>query len=189
MSFQRRGTVERVLVMPPGQKGFSKPVDEVQVDWEGFTGDCHTGLTMRASGGHPHFPRGAEVRNTRQVSIVSQEELETIAARMGLPQLEAEWLGANLLLAGVPHLTLLPSGTRLYFSGEAALVIEGENKPCVTAGGEIQKHFPETEGLTSAFPKAANGLRGLVAWVERPGVIRTGDEVLVHMPEQEPFPG
>jgi MOSC domain-containing protein YiiM len=189
MSFQRRGTVKLVMVMPPGQKGFSSPVDEVQVNWEGFAGDSHAGLTMRAGGGHAHFPRGAELRNTRQISIVSQEELERVAAKMGLPHLEAEWLGANLLLAGIPHLTLLPPGTRLYFPGEAALVVEGENKPCTSAGGEIQKHFPEIEGLDTAFPKAANGLRGLMAWVERPGVIRTGDEAIVHMPEQGPFPG
>ncbi|TIS16311.1 MAG: molybdenum cofactor sulfurase, partial [Mesorhizobium sp.] len=34
------------------------------------------------------------------------------------------------------------------------------------------------------FPKTAKRLRGLVAWVEKPGIIRTGEEISVRVPEQ-----
>jgi hypothetical protein len=41
---------------------------------------------------------------------------------------------------------------------------------------------PKEAGL--AFPKAARRGRGLVAWVERPGVVTVGDPVSVRVPEQ-----
>ena len=34
------------------------------------------------------------------------------------------------------------------------------------------------------FPKVAKRLRGLVAWVEKPGRIAAGEEVSVRVPEQ-----
>jgi hypothetical protein len=46
----------------------------------------------------------------------------------------------------------------------------------------IEAHHPDTEKLASRFVKAAWQRRGLVAWVERPGVIRAGDEVRVMLP-------
>ena len=82
----------------------------------------------------PWFPKGTLVRNTRQVSIVSTEELALIAEALGVPQVLAAWLGANLELAGVPRLTQLPPGTRLFFPEDATLVVDGENEPCRTAG-------------------------------------------------------
>jgi len=34
------------------------------------------------------------------------------------------------------------------------------------------------------FPKVAKRLRGLVGWVEKPGIIRAGEEISVRVPEQ-----
>jgi len=49
-------------------------------------------------------------------------------------------------------------------------------------GKVIHAHHPEREKLTSHFVKAAWRKRGLVGWVERPGIIRSGDTVNVMLP-------
>ncbi len=152
--------------------------------WEGLEGDAYAGLTRRADVRAPEYPRGTEIRNTRQVSIVSVEELEEIARRMGLPRIEPVWLLANLALRGIPDLTHLPPATRLIFPGGAGLVVESENRPCRTPGEVIQEHYPERKGLAGQFPRVALGLRGVVAWVERPGQITVGDSVAARTPRQ-----
>jgi hypothetical protein len=161
----------------------SHQVDEVQVHWEGLEGDKHYGLTMKANSSQKPYPKGAEVRNVRQISIVSVEELGAVAANLELPTIDPSWVGGNLLLSGVPGLTQLPSGSRLYFENGVGIVVEGENLPCVTAGGSLQGQFPGRPELTTAFPKKAMGKRGLVAWVEKPGVIRKGESVIIRLAE------
>ena len=158
------------------------PADEARVTFEGFVGDRHAGLTRPSDGRTPHYPRGTEIRNSRQVSIVSAEELAEIARAMALESVRPEWLGANLLLAGIPRLTRLPPGVRLFFSGGAVLAVEGENLPCLAPGRVIQALHPHISGLASRFVKAAWGRRGLVAWVEKPGLIRVGDDVRLLQP-------
>ncbi len=158
--------------------------DEVRVTLEGFEGDRHAGMTREADSRTPFYPRGTPIRNSRQVSLVSLEELEQIAQNLGVPAIEPEWLGANLALRDVPDLSRLPPATRLFFPAEAVLVISEENHPCVFPGKAIQRRYPDVPGLVERFPKAAHHCRGLVAWVERPGVIRRGDTVRVAVPEQ-----
>jgi hypothetical protein len=150
----------------------------VRVTFEGFDGDKHAGFTRPADSRTPHYPRGAPIRNDRQVSIVSIEELEQIAAALDVAEIRPEWLGANLALQGIPRLTLLPPNTRLVFAQGAVLVVQQENLPCSGPGKVIQKQY-DRPGLDSAFPKAALHLRGLVACVERPGIIAEGDAVIV----------
>ena len=157
---------------------------EVRVTLEGFEGDRHAGLTRLSDSRTPHYPRGTVIRNSRQVTIVSAEELAEVAAAMGLPALPPEWLGANLCLRGVPALTHLPPSARLYFPGDAVLAVEGENLPCRLPGEVIQSRHPDLPGLATAFPKAALHKRGLVAWVERPGTIREGDTARIEVPQQ-----
>lgn len=178
------GVVVSVLVARDRKALRSAAEPQVRVMFEGFEGDRHAGLTMRAGSRHSAYPRGTEIRNTRQISIVSAEELEETARALGVPELKAEWLGANLLLRDIPRLALLPPGTRLYFARGAALVIEGENHPCTKAGESIQVAYPDLPGLAQMFPKAAVHRRGLVAWVERPGVIMPGDAAVAELPEQ-----
>jgi hypothetical protein len=162
----------------------SREVPEVQVSFEGFVGDRHSGLTRGADVRTPWFPKGTPIRNTRQVSLVSSEELAQVAEALGVPRVTASWLGANLELAGLPRLTQLPPGTRLFFPDEAALVVDAENLPCRGPGKVIEAHYPEgtAPGLASRFVKAAHQRRGLVGWVEREGRIRAGDAVRVQLP-------
>jgi hypothetical protein len=179
------GTVLSVLIAGSAGSLASTPVDSVEVGWEGFVGDKHSGLTMRANVRQPHYPRGTEIRNTRQVSIVSDTELAETAESLGLPLIEPGWLGANLLLSGVPELTRLPPGTRLFFPDRAVIVVDSENDPCTGPGREICAAYPDRAELRPQdYPKAALHRRGLVGWIERPGTIRAGDQVLVMLPAQ-----
>lgn len=178
------GRVEAVLVMPPGEGAATESLAEVVVEWNGFVGDKHFGATKPAGKSQKLYPRGSEVRNTRQVSIVSLEELQEMADALDLPEIKADWVGANLLLSGIPKLSKLPPGSRLFFTDGVGLVVEGENMPCTTAGSTVQQHYPEKEKLVGRFPKYALGKRGIVAWVEKPGVISAGDDVTVKLVEK-----
>jgi hypothetical protein len=166
---------------PDGAYLVSTPVPRVSVTLDGFAGDRHAGPTRRADGRTPFYPRGTLIRNSRQVSLVAVEELAALAAALGVPQIAPAWLGANLAVSGIPHLSRLPPGSRLFFPHEATLVIAAENMPCVYPGKALQARFPLVPELVAQFPRYARGLRGLVAWVERPGAIETGDAVRVAM--------
>jgi hypothetical protein len=163
-------------------------VEEALVTFAGFEGDRHVGITRLADSRTPQYPRGTEIRNSRQVSLVSEEELGEIAAAMGVPEVAGAWLGANLCVRGILSLSFLPPSTRLVFPGGAVLVVEGANLPCRGPGEVIQSHYAERGRLTSRFPKAAMHRRGLVAWVERPGIIRVGDVMGVSLPQIHAWP-
>lgn len=184
MAYTFAGTVEAVLIAPHCTDIVAVRQHTVEVTLEGFAGDRHAGLTMASGGRTPHYPRGTEIRNSRQVSLVSVEELAHAAADLGVPEISPEALGANLLISGIPALSQLPPGTRLFFQRDAVLVVEGENGPCTAAGAEVQKCFPEVPDITAQFPKAALHRRGIVAWVERAGQIAVGDEVHAEVQRQ-----
>ena len=103
----------------------------------GIPGDLHFGATRRSGGREPWYPRGTEIRNERQLSIVAPAELAVVAERMGLAEIRPEWIGANLLLDGIPHLSMLPPGTQLFFKGGATLKIDSQNGPCGIAGRQV----------------------------------------------------
>ncbi len=126
------------------------------------------------------------MRNERQISIVAGDELAIVASRMGLAQIQPEWLGANLAIEGVPRLSMLPSGTRLFFEGGATLKVDGENRPCRHAGRLVAERAGMGDIHSGAlqFAKVAKRLRGLVAWVEKPGTVASGEAVSIHLPEQ-----
>ncbi len=177
------GSVHRVLVNGNPDDGIAtQRVGSVNVSYAGFEGDWHTGLTRESCVRVRHqYEEGTEIRNTRQVSIVSREDLEQIARNMGVPGLEPEWLGANLLLSGIPNFTLVPPSSRLIFSGGVSLVVDMENQPCTYPAEVIEEHHPGFGGL---FAKNAAHLRGVTAWVEKEGVISEGETLALHIPPQ-----
>ena len=160
------------------------PCPQVRVTLEGFEGDKHSGLTYLSGVRTPHYPRGTVIRNTRQISIVSTDELDLIAAALGVPAVLPEWLGANLAIRGIPDLTQLPPSTRLFFPQDTVLVVDGENMPCVFLGTSSRRSIPPIRGLARQFPKVAIHRRGVVAWVERPGLVAEGDRVVARIPPQ-----
>jgi hypothetical protein len=162
------------------------PVETLELGFEGIAGDVHFGHTRRSGGREPWYPRRTEIRNERQLSIVAPDELAVIAERMGLPEVKPEWLGANLLLADVPSLSMLPSGTLLFFSGGVTVKVDAQNGPCRLAGRQVAARagMEDEQAGSLLFPKVAKRLRGLVAWVEKPGVISMGEEISLRVPEQ-----
>ncbi len=185
------GEVRKTLVMPQGTNTEQTIASvtaggKVEVGFEGFAGENHSGLNRDACVRVRNlYAEGTRIRNTRQVSIVSEEELTLIAHGMEIEHIEPEWLGANLLLAGIPHFTLLPPSSRLLFSSGACLVVDMENQPCAYPAKEIQKVYP---GKGRLFIKNARQRRGVTAWVEKEGAIADGDSIRVFVPDQPPWP-
>ncbi|MCI0417413.1 MOSC domain-containing protein [bacterium] len=153
------------------------------VSFSGFDGNRQSGMTRLSDSRTTLYTQGAEIRNDRQVSIVSIEELSKIAEVMDVPEILPEWMGANLLFRNVPKLTELPPSTRLSFSQGAVLVVQKKNLPCIHPGRVIEAHYPRN-GLYALFRKSGLHRRGVVACVEKPGVIAEADQVIVEVPEQ-----
>ena len=107
--------------------------------------------------------------------MLSLEGLAEIAQAMQLPEVLPEWVGENLAMQGIANLTLLPPSTRIFFPGDAVLVVDAENMPC--PGEAIQQHYPDVPKLVQRFPKAALHKHSVVGWVEREGYIAEGDTV------------
>ena len=182
-----RGCVDAILINRDRHKSLaSEQVESIEVSYEGFKGEAHSGLTRpTCSRVKMQYERGTEIRNTRQISILSSEELVQVANNMEIERVEPEWVGANLLLSGIPALSLLPPSTRLIFDNGVSIVVDMENGPCKYPGEVIDEYFP---GYGKRFPKAAQHLRGITAWVEKEGIISSGELVSVHFPIQPPYP-
>jgi hypothetical protein len=179
-----KGVVAGVFVVPEGNRVESVAVPSLRLDFEGPVGDRHYGITRYAGAREPWYPRETVISNIRQVSVLSAEEMADVARRLGLDELKAEWIGGTVLIDGVPSLSFLPAGTRMFFEGGAALLVTEQNGPCRIAGKAIAAHFPNRPELELEFPKQAKGLRGVVAAVERPGVVTPASTVDVRVPEQ-----
>lgn len=175
------------LFHAPADDFVTRRADALELTFDGIAGDFHEGATRRTGSREPWYKRGTEIRNERQLSIVSPEEMAIVVERMGMPEIKAEWIGANLLIEGIPHLSMLPSGTLLFFKqGGVTLKVDGQNHPCRLAGRSIGENSgsSEIQSVAMQFPKSAKRMRGLVAWVEKPGRIEAGEEISVRIPEQ-----
>lgn len=168
------------------QKTVSRSVPELVVSFEGIVGDRHYGFTKLADARESYYPRGTQIRNMRQFSAVSDENLKEIAKNMAVPRMLPEWLGANLSIRGIPYFSKLPPLTRIVFPDNAVLIVCDENEPCTGPGKVIEKEY----GVPAhRFPREAYNLRGLVGVVERPGVIRVNDKVQVEIFKPTLYPG
>ncbi|MCT4553845.1 MAG: sulfurase [Pelagimonas sp.] len=158
----------------------------MQLDWGGVAGSNHAGVN-RAScvRVRTQYPQGTEIRNTRQLSIVSAEELAQIAAETGLEEINPEWLGASMVIKGIPDFTHVPPSSRLMGADGLGLVVDMENRPCQLPAREIEKDRP---GHGKGFKAAARHRRGVTAWVEHPGLLSIGDHLTLHIPDQPVWP-
>lgn len=174
------------LYIAPGDDFQTRAIDALELTFDGIAGDYHAGQTRRSGGREPWYPRGTQMRNERQITIVAPDELALIAERMALAEIKPQWIGANLLLDGVKRLSFLPAGTLLFFDGGVTLKIDTQNHPCRLAGQSIAENAGMADLREGAllFPKVAKRLRGLTAWVEKPGRIAAGEAVSVRVPEQ-----
>lgn len=184
---KKKGTVAGLYVA--AEKSFvTEAVEFLTLSYEGIPGDIHSGLLRKSGGREPWYPRGTEMRNERQLSILAEDELASVAADMNIPELKPEWIGGNIVLDGIPHLSLLPARTLLMFEGGVTIRVDGDNGPCGIAGRSIAAQFDGREDIEFEFPKVAKHRRGLVGWVERAGTINPGEEVTALVWEQWIYP-
>ena len=160
----------------------AEAVDRLRVLFSGPEGEDHGGLTRPScSRVVAQYPKGTEIRNTRQLTVLSAEELAETAARMGLAALDPALLGATMVVEGIPDFTRIPPSSRLQGEGGATLVVDIENRSCQLPAKPIEARHP---GFGAKFKSAANGRRGITAWVEREGEFRLGETLRLHIPDQ-----
>ena len=175
------GRVEALFLRPSRAEGFVKaPADTLILTFGGPLGDCHTGPTRKSDVRTTVlYERDIDIQNVRQLTVLSAEELKEVAARLAIHVIDPGWFGANLLLSGIPDLTLLPPSTRLQFPSNATIVVDMENYPCSQIAEVVESHHP---GTGKKVVKAAMHKRGVTAWVEREGTVHRGDTVKVVTP-------
>jgi len=157
--------------------------DRLTLGFDGVQGEIrHAGRTRpscsRVAAQHP---KGTEIANVRQLSIVSVEELSRIAEACGLDRIDPVWLGATVVVENLADFSHLPPSSRLQGPDGVTLVVDMENRPCHLPAREIEKDHP---GAGKRFKAAAKGRRGVTAWVDRPGTLRLGDTLVLHIPDQ-----
>jgi MOSC domain-containing protein YiiM len=163
----------------------SQAADMAELTYAGIPGEVHGGLTRPScSRVLSQYPRNTEIRNVRQLSVVSAEELAEIAADCGLETLDPELIGASLVIGGIPDFSHLPPSSRLQFADGSMIVVDMQNRPCHLPAKVINADHP---GAGDKFKTAAKGKRGVTAWVEREGSIHLGDTVTLHVPDQRPW--
>jgi hypothetical protein len=182
-----QGKVETLLKRSSRETGFEKAeTDTVTLTFAGPSDDCHTGLTRKSdSRTLPLYRRNIDIRNVRQITILSVEELADVAERLNIPTIDPGWFGANLVVSGIPDLTLLPPSTRLQFPSNATLVVDMENYPCSQIAKVVERHHPGTQ---FKVVEAAMHKRGLTAWVEREGDVKLGDTIKIVTPPNRLYP-
>lgn len=150
--------------------------------FDGIEGSFHGGLTRpscsRVTG---QYEKGTEIRNERQLSIVSAEELAEIAAEMGIERVDPARLGATMVVRGLPDFSHVPPSSRLQAPSGATVVVDMENRPCQYPAKSLQHVVGEA---AKGFKPAAKGKRGVTAWVAREGDVKVGDTLTLHIPDQ-----
>ena len=160
--------------------------DRLELTFEGIAGECHAGLTRPScSRVVSQYVKGTPIKNERQLCLISEEELNQIAEKMGLDAIDPARLGATIVVRGIPDFTFVPPSSRLQAPSGATMTVDMENRPCVLPGPVIERH---AAGFGAKFKPAANHLRGVTGWVEREGKLSVGDEVRLHIPDQPPWP-
>jgi len=176
-------TITWLGVVPKLAKGIrAEPREELFASYAGFEEDVHAGLTRPSCVRMTEtYPKGTEIRNVRQLSILSAEEVALIAADMGLDTLDPVHLGASMIVQGIPDFTHIPPNARLQAPSGATITIDMENRPCVLPGREIEQDSP---GHGPKFKAAAKNRRGVTAWIEREGNVKIGDRLRLFIPDQ-----
>jgi hypothetical protein len=163
------------------------PCDSLTLRFTGPEGEDHGGLTRPScSRVTALYKRGTPIRNTRQLSILSAEELAQIATRMGLDMLDPALVGASMVLRGLPDFSHLPPASRLLATSGACVTVDMENRPCTLPARPIDARHA---GFGARFKTAAKGRRGVTAWVEAEGRVQIGDQLRLFVPDQPAWAG
>lgn len=161
-----------------------RPVHKMDFTFAGDSREFHSGVTAKSDVRVLHqWDRGTEIVNVRQLSILSEEELSSIATEMGVEKIDPASVGASMVVRGIPNFTHIPPSSRLQVNGKGGttFVIDMENRPCMYPGLEIEKDYP---GRGNKWKVAAAFKRGVTAWVQSEGPVSVGDTVTLHVPDQ-----
>ena len=166
---------DRTALMAPAR-------DALDLTFDGVAGAFHAGLTRPScSRVKSQYAKGTEIKNERQLSIVSQEEIDQIAATMGVDALDPARLGASMVIKGIPDFSHVPPSSRLQAESGATVTIDMENRPCqFPALSLTADHGDAAKG----FKPAAKDRRGVTAWVAAEGRVALGDILTLHIPDQ-----
>ncbi|NVK12961.1 MAG: sulfurase [Rhodobacteraceae bacterium] len=168
--------------VPAGSSLRAAPVEQLDLGFAGIAGGRHEGENRASCVRVKNlYPQGTEIRNVRQLTILSEEELALIAADMGMDSVSPAHLGATIVLRGIPDFTFVPPSSRLQGADGVTLTVDMENRPCVLPGREIEK---DHAGFGARFKPAAQNRRGITAWVEHPGRLQLGSELVLFVPDQ-----
>lgn len=177
------GTITWLGIVPDRAASLrAVPAEAMGLGFAGPEGEAHGGLT-RASCSRVRdlYPVGTEIRNVRQLSLLSVEDLAAIAAGMGLDDFDTAWAGATMVIGGLPDFTHLPPSSRLQAPSGATLVVDMQNGPCHLPAKVIDADAP---GFGGRFKAAAAGRRGVTARVEREGRVALGERLRLFVPDQ-----
>ena len=137
----------RVAENPTGVR--SDAATSVHAGLDGVEGELHSGATrascVRVTMLHP---KGTEIRNTRQLSVLSAEENAEIAKELGLEALNPEWLGASIVIEGIPDFSHLPPGSRLQTSSGTTLTVDSKMSPAIGLGKRLRRINPAMARLS-----------------------------------------
>lgn len=160
-------------------------VEELGLDFNGIPGNRHYGQSKPAGPREKHYPSGTPMANNRHWSAVSEEDLSAIANIMQISDLYPGWIGANIVVEGIPGFSQLPLVSHLFFERDghtvAVLGVYEHNGPCTWPAPYIEAGARTKPAV--GFAKAGYARRGLVGWVDLPGSIRPGDTVQVRIPQ------
>lgn len=160
----------------------SEVLEQVDLTFEGIARSFHGGLTRPScSRVKSQYPIGTPIRNERQLSIVSAEELAQIAEQMGVDSVDPARMGASMVVRGLPDFTHVPPSSRLQAPSGATVVVDMENRPCQFPAKSMKHVMGDA---AKGFKDAAKGKRGVTAWVAREGVVKVGDVLTLHIPDQ-----
>lgn len=155
---------------------------KILLTWEGIVGDRHFGRTKIAGVRENYVPKGTEVMNQRQVSIISKDEIKQIAERMELDSMYPEDLGVNILIDNIKDFSRVPFGSIMQFEHCANILLTGDNFPCIYPGYEIDARNGTSK--FSKFAKSAMHIRGQTGMCLRPGVIKPKSTFKIIIPKE-----
>ena len=160
----------------------STEAQHLTAGFDGIVGEAHNGAIRKSCARVvTQYPKGTDIRNTRQICIVSSEEMAQVAVEMGVEHFDPRWCGASMVIEGIPDFTHIPPSSRLQTDQGTTLTVDMENQSCNLPARVIEAAAP---GHGKAFKAAARNRRGVTAWVEREGFLSVGDIVTLHIPQQ-----
>ncbi|WP_232524725.1 MOSC domain-containing protein [Nocardioides mangrovicus] len=168
-----------VAVHRDAEHRFSKqPVEEiVLLAGLGVKGDAHLGVTVQH---RSRVRRDPTQPNLRQVHLIHAELLDEVSH-----EVRPGDLGENVTTRGVDLLGL-PTGTLLHLGAEAVVRVTGLRNPCTQIDGFSDGLLRELVTRDEAGHVVRLG--GVMGVVERGGVVRAGDAIVVETPAGEPRP-